>query len=317
MNDPVDRILELCTMIDACASNMDALRAAHPVGAAKESASDDDAPLWGGTVGVEPSRVNGTSYWFDDIEPVYSELDEMIRYATADLHERVLGDERIRRLAPAIHRVRAAYERDKEIIQARNLVRADDGAERLQRTIEEERYWALGDELLAALAGSRRILVAGSGPLPLTALCIGAQLDVHVACVERDLECHNLGRRLIAMSGRRDHFESINADILGITAFDEYDAIVGVVLLGVATEADETSSKATIARHIVTHMTPGSRMVLRDPHGLGRLLYPSVDLGDGGDVQVKHLVPRVGPDHPYRSGLVVAERLAPDAGHAH
>lgn len=317
MSDPVDRILELCTLIDACAANMDESRAAHPVGKSTGTDSGDDTPLWGGTVGVEASRVNGTSYWFDDIEPVYGELDELIRYASADLHERVLGDERIRALAPAIHRVRATYERDKEIIQARGLVRDDDGAERLKNTIEEERYWALGDELRAALAGSRHVLVAGSGPLPLTALCIGAELDVRVTCVERDAECHALGKRLIAMSGRGDHFESINTDILDMTAFEEYDAIVGVVLLGVATAADGASSKATIARHIVAHMPPGGRLVLRDPHGLGRLLYPSVDLGDSVDVHVSHFIPQVGPTQPYRSGLVVAERLAPDAGHAH
>jgi nicotianamine synthase len=317
VSDPVDRILELCSLIDACQANMDTLRAAHPVGLSKATGGDDDAPLWGGTVGVGPSKVNGTSYWFDDIEPVYGELDEIIRYASADLHERVLGDERIRALAPAIHRVRAAYERDKEIIQARSLVRADDGVERLKRTIEEERYWALGNELRTALGESRHILVAGSGPLPLTALCIGAELDVRVTCVESDTECHMLGQRLITMSGRGDHFECINTDILDMTAFDAFDAIVGVVLLGVATEADETSTKATIARHIVAHMSPRRRLVLRDPHGLGRLLYPSVDLGDNDDVHVTHFVPQVGPTRPYRSGLVVAERCAPDAGHAH
>ena len=57
---------------------MDALRAAHPVGAATHAGAHGDAPLWGGTVGTGASKVNGTSYWFDDIEPVYGELDELI-----------------------------------------------------------------------------------------------------------------------------------------------------------------------------------------------------------------------------------------------
>lgn len=314
MSDTFDRILELCTALDACAANMDGLRAAHPVGASRDPG--DDVPLWGGTVGTDSSKTNGTSYWFDDIEPVYGELDEMIRYAATDVHERALSDARIRALVPAIHRVRAAYERDKELIQARTLVEADDGPARLERTIEEESYWALGEELRDALGDSRRILVAGSGPLPITSLCIGATLDVHVTCVERDTECHSLGQRLIAMSGRAEHFDSINVDILDLTAFDDYDAIVGVVLLGVGTDGDEGSDKATIARHVIAHMPPGGRLVLRDPHGLGRLLYPSVELADRRDVQVSRLVPEVGPDHPYRSGLVVAERR-PSAGHAY
>lgn len=317
MSDALDRIRELCAILGACAESMDALRAAHPAGTATDSGTDGNAPLWGGTVGAGASKVNGASYWFDDIEPVYGELDELIRYASIELHESVLSDDRIRALAPDIHGVRAAYERDKELVQARNLVHAGDGRARLKRTIEQETYWALGEELRSALAGSRHILVAGSGPLPLTALCIGTALDVRVTCVERDAECYNLGRQLIGMSGLDERFESINADILDLQDFDRYDAIVGVVLLGVGTDGNQASTKATIARHIIAHMSPGTRMVLRDPHGLGKLLYPSVDLGESADVRVTRHVPEVGPTRPYRSGLVITERRSPGAGHAH
>ena len=276
-----------------------------------------DAPLWGGTVGARPAKVNGTSFWFDDIEPLYRELDELIRYASGELCESVLSDEQVRTLAPRIHRIRAAYERDRELIQARKLVNADDAQSRLKSTIDQESYWALGEELLRELDASRHILVAGSGPLPLTALCIGAALDVRVTCVERDAECHSLGQQLIGMSGLEEKFESINADILDLTNFDDYDAIVGVVLLGVGTEDHQTSTKAAIAQHIITHMLPGTRMVLRDPHGLGELLYPSVELGENADVDVTRHVPEVGLNRPYRSGLVVAERRSPDTDHAH
>ncbi len=317
MSDALNRILALCTTLGACAQTMDASRAAHPVGATTQPGADGDGPLWGGTVGAGTSKVNGASYWFDDIEPVYSELDELIRYATAQLHESILSDDRVRALAPANHRVRAAYERDKELIQARNLVQAADGRARLQRTIEHETYWALGQELRNAIDGSRRIMVVGSGPLPLTALCIGATLDVRVTCVERDAECHDLARQLITMSGLDEKFESINADILDLTEFDGYDAIVGVVLLGVSTGGQQESTKATIAHHIIDRMSPGMRMVLRDPHGLGKLLYPSVDLASSAQVDVTRHVPRIGPSHPYRSGLVVAERRSPGSGHAH
>jgi hypothetical protein len=316
MSNALERIQTLCAILGARAESMDTLRAAHPVGAARLPGMDDAAPLWGGTVGAEAPKINGEFYWFDDIEPVYGELDQLIRYAPVDLHDRVFSDEKIRALAPNIHRVRAAYERDRELIEARNLVQASDGRARLRRTIEHESYWALGDELRRALDGSRHILVAGSGPLPLTALCIGAALNVHVTCVERDPECHALGRRLITMSGRGEHFECINADILQLTDFHPYDAIVGVVLLGVGTGGKDASNKATIARHIITHMSPGTRMVLRDPHGLGKLLYPSVDLDATTGIHVTRHVPEVGPEHPYRSGLVIAERRLSDTGHA-
>ena len=308
MSDAFRRIRELCGTLGTCAQNLDALRADHPVSRAADSDAGDDAPLWGGTVGARPSKLNGTSFWFDDIEPLYRELDELIRHASGELCKSVLCDERIRTLAPGIHRIRAAYERDKELIQARKLVKADDGRARLKSSIDQESYWALGDELRRALDASRHILVAGSGPLPLTALCIGAALDVRVTCVERDAECHSLGRQLIGMSGLEEQFESINADILDLTNFDDYDAIVGVVLLGVGTEDHQTSTKAAIAQHIIAHMSPGTRVVLRDPHGLGKLLYPSVELKENTEVDVSRHVPEVGPTRPYRSGLVVAER---------
>ena len=317
MSEAFDRILELSALLANCAKNMDALRAAHPIGPATDPGALGNAPLWGGTVGAQGATINGASYWFDDIEPVYAELDQLIRFAPIALYESVFADHRVRALAAGNHRIRAAYERDKELIQARNLVQADDGRTRLKRTIAEEIYWALGEELRAALANSQRILVAGSGPLPLTALCIGSALDVHVTCVERDTECHTLGRQLIAMSGRENHFECMNADIRDVTNFEGYDAIVGVVLLGVGTEGGEASTKTTIARHIITHMPPGARMILRNPHGLGKLLYPSVDLDEIAGVNVTNHVPEVGPTHPYRSGLVVAERRSPDTGHAH
>jgi len=317
LSDALARIHELCGMLGVCAENMDALRAAHPVAAVNLPGEAGDAPLWGGTVGGDATKVNGEFYWFDEIEPVYGELDQLIRYASAELHEGVLADQSIRALAPAIHRVRAAYERDKELIQARNLVQADDAREQLERTIEHESYWAMGEELRRALESSQHILVAGSGPLPLTALCIGATLGVRVTCVERDKECHTLGRKLIKMSSHADNFDCINADILDLMSFDAYDAIVGVVLLGVGTEGNKPSTKATIARHIINHMSPGARMVLRDPHGLGKLLYPSVDLAQTPGVQVTRHVPDVGPTRPYRSGLVIAERSMPDKGNAH
>lgn len=317
MSDPLARVRDLCTMLGARAKNLDCVRAEHPVSRLAQADTGDSTSLWGGAIGAMPSKVNGATLWFDDIEPLYAELDELIRYASSDLCERVFSDDRIQAITPEIHRVRAAYERDKELIQARSLVQAADAQVCLERIVEEESYWAMNQELRQALDGARHILVAGSGPLPLTALCIGAALDVRVTCVERDSQCHDLGRRLIDLSGLHDRLECINVDLLDMTAFDDYDAIVGVVLLGVATDGDQASSKAAIARHIIDHMTPGTRMVLRDPHGLGKLLYPSIVLEQTDAVEVTRLVPEVGPNRPYRSGLVIAERRSPDAGHAH
>lgn len=312
MSDRLERVRTLCATLLGYAEDLDRLRAEHPVGTRVGEVGDR---LWDGTVGAA-AKVNGTSFWFDEIESTYAELDETIRYASGDLCREVLADGRILNLAPVIHRLRAAYERDKELVQARSLVANADAAARLKRIIEKERYWAMGAELGDALAGARHVLVAGSGPLPLTALSIGTHLDVRVTCVERDAECHALGRRLIDLSARGHRITCRKADVVETVDFEAYDVIVGVVLLGVDFEGRHPSAKTRIVRHIIEHMSPGTRLVLRDPHGLGRLLYPSVSLENSDDISVVRHVPEVGPNRPYRSALVVAERRSPDHGHA-
>jgi nicotianamine synthase len=162
--------------------------------------------------------------------------------------------------------------------------------------------------LHAALSGRRHVLIAGSGPLPLTALGIASEPGVLVTVVERDAEAFELGRRVIEHSGYGDTIAGIEADLVHLEHLDTYDAIVGTVLLGVGGRNGRRNRKSEVVEHLLARMRSDASLILRDPHGLGRLLYPPLILTASNDIEVTRHVPETGPDVPYRSALVVARR---------
>ena len=137
MSDPFHRDLELCNALNAFAESLDRPR--------------DRAPSL-----------------YLAVDPFYRELEGYIQAATPDLVGRVFSDLRVRTAESGLHRLRAAYEYDKEVVRARFILDGERGQARLARLLEDESHWALGPELHAALSGRRHVLIAGSGPLPLT-----------------------------------------------------------------------------------------------------------------------------------------------------
>ena len=81
-------------------------------------------------------------------------------------------------------------------------------------------------------------------------------------------------------------------------------------------EGARPGAKALLLDQVVARMRAGAKLILREPHGLGRLLYPPAGLTPGRNLAVTHHEPDVGPEIPYRSGLIVARRLEPEERHA-
>ncbi|MCH8959682.1 MAG: hypothetical protein IH835_09570, partial [Proteobacteria bacterium] len=137
-----------------------------------------------------------------------------------------------------------------------------------------------------ALLGKQHILVAGSGPLPITGINI-TQMGTRVTCLERDPKAFFIGEQIIHLAGHV--IDSINYDIMDLDNLDQYDAIVGVVLLGICPNA-RRNYKAEVIQHILANVRRGTTVALRVPHGLGQLLYPSVELDsvEGFDIKRFH-----------------------------
>jgi len=286
------RIVELCGILSDYAER-------------RGSQHDPQSLSPGGAVSTKPDR---STRWYCEVDDEFTELQNLIGLAPRSDHKLVLSSPRVRSALPALHQLRAAYEYDKELAEAVAILDSEDSSSRITRHVQQESYWAVGSDLHRALAGCRNIAVAGSGPMPLTALAIASVLGARVTCIERMDEAVRLARQVIACFGYADRTECVRAEITDVQELDAYDAVVGTVLLGVNSQGSTYNRKLVIVGGLLNRMRPGTRLVYRDPHGLGRLLYPQMNLSGSQHINVLRLVPPMDQSRPYRSAIVIARQ---------
>lgn len=139
---------------------------------------------------------------------------------------------------------------------------------------------------LAALAAlgeptPRRVVVAGSGPLPLTGLVLARDHGVRVLHVDRDAAGLRAGDAVTAALGLDERVTSLRADLLG-PADPELDAALAaadVVVLAALVGADR-AAKAAVAARIAAVLRPDARVLVRSAVRLRTLLYPPVEAAD-------------------------------------
>ena len=121
-----------------------------------------------------------------------------------------------------------------------------------------------------------RIAVIGSGPLPLTALCVHAYLSKTrpgaVACHNIDrcaeaIECSTRVCRRLGYSAEDISFENADAD-RNVIDLESFDVVYLAALVG-----DSGQHKLKILANVVARMRPGALVVMRSAHSLRKLLY--------------------------------------------
>lgn len=243
--------------------------------------------------------------WYRLVEPLYAELETIMQKADAVLVEAVLHDTEIRELFGKLHQIRAAYEFDKEIAEARAFLVMDAAEEALHAMIEHQSYWTLSAPVLAVLEGARHVAVIGSGPLPLTALSLVAETDCTVTCFERDQAAFDLGNRIIALSRDKQRISSRCEQADGNTQDGGFDAVFAAVLLGVSMENSDHQDKADTLEGLFSIVRPGGAVIIRDPYQLGALFYPLAgNVADRG-IKMVRFDPETGPGVPYRSSHLI------------
>ena len=122
----------------------------------------------------------------------------------------------------------------------------------------------------------RTFAILGSGPLPLTSICISQQLD----SAHDNITCHNVDQdalaissskkmcRALGLTGSKMNFQCADA---GSTDMDlsTFDVVYLAALVG-----GSSKHKQRILADVVKRMRPGGLVVLRSAHSLRRLLYP-------------------------------------------
>ena len=307
MSETIAPIKELCGALVFYANRLDRLRPREEPG---------PADVTGATYLSADCGYATTSPWYRVIEPIYAELDTFVRRGGAAQCAEVFADPWILANEPKLHRMRACYEFDKEFDEARAIVDGDDPAATLSSMVSEQSYWAMAPAVRDVLTGMRHVAVAGSGPLPLTALAIASGTGARVTCIERDGAAYRLGRRLIEISGHAGMVDTVKAGVPDTELLSTCDAVVGAVLLGVSHDDVPSMPKHEIIDQVLSRAKPGALLVMRDPYGLGRLFYPAADVAASPGLEVERIDPETGPDRPYMSSFLFVRRTEPVEAYA-
>lgn len=128
----------------------------------------------------------------------------------------------------------------------------------------------------------QNIAFIGSGPLPLTSLCI---LDifpsVRVHNIDRDVFALSISRNLCARLGHADRMSFACTDVSAEeseeekTQWADFDVVFLAALVGM-----NTPSKLAILGGLVRKLKPGALVVARSAKGLRGVLYPILELGE-------------------------------------
>ncbi|KAG9138199.1 hypothetical protein Leryth_001420 [Lithospermum erythrorhizon] len=124
-----------------------------------------------------------------------------------------------------------------------------------------------------------RVAFIGSGPLPLTSICLALYHLTSTTFDNYDIdeEANTLAARLIASDSdlsKRMFFNTAN--IMNVTSeLKDYDVVFLAALVGMNKE-----DKVQAIEHLAKNMAPGALLMLRSAHGSRGFLYPIVDSCD-------------------------------------
>lgn len=115
-----------------------------------------------------------------------------------------------------------------------------------------------------------RILVIGSGPLPLTALSLFTQTGAHINQVDSSLDAVRLGQLISQAYGMHTDY------IHGFGDSVELDTVYDVVLIA-ALAGKNVEEKQAILNNILPMLSEKGSILVRSTYGMRQLLYPRIE----------------------------------------
>lgn len=213
---------------------------------------------------------------FAPLESHFLELETYAVETDQAVVREILSDTEILAMLPQAYAVRALFEHELEWRYASETIASPKAPELIAKQVEDK-LEALPSAFYEVLAECRRVLFAGSGPFPTTAMALHRKFDRPVVCIDRDARANELARAYVAGSETPYEIEFVDSELADVSNFDEFDCVVCAFLIGVGTSAQPLETKSIFIRDVVRKMPSNLPLVLRSPQGLGRLIYPSLD----------------------------------------
>jgi nicotianamine synthase len=221
----------------------------------------------------------------------FSLVTELLRMLSFRHHgsvaQAVADDPVIAAITPNLQRIFATgsylYERQ----SARRMLAEPDVRDVLrQRYPFYQQYWrATALEFNAAAAflehPAKRVLLAGSGPLPLTSIVMAERFDVTVDNLDIEPEANAIAEDLVQRLGLSGRLGFISDDVARAENLEGYDIVWLAALAG------SSRDKRRILRQLRTRMRPGSVLAVRTATQLRSLLYSSIRPEDMREFDLK------------------------------
>lgn len=206
----------------------------------------------------------------------YEALIQLIAPVPPPVATTLLAHPEIQALLPTLHTIRARYGFAKEYQWAQQVCAHADPWQELRRYPSYARYEAIVDFELglcppAAPAAPRRILLAGCGPLPLTALCLVQRQPVVVTGLDRNPAAIAMARALIRVLHAEHAIAYVCGDLGQLTDLAPYDVIMVAALVDAG-----AATKAPLVAHLSRLLRRGQVLLLRTAHHLYQLVYPAI-----------------------------------------
>lgn len=119
----------------------------------------------------------------------------------------------------------------------------------------------------------RRLLMVGSGPLPMTSMILARQ-GVEVTNLDISGPANQIAQQLLTSLEDFPPMKFITADLLDYAQLADFDAVWLAALAGTENQ------KCHILKHLQHHMKPGAWLLTRTATRLRTLLYPEMTAAD-------------------------------------
>ncbi len=121
----------------------------------------------------------------------------------------------------------------------------------------------------------KRVLVIGSGSLPLTSIHFCLDFNLSVTCLDIDSNAVALSQRLIEKLQIEQYFHFYNKNILDFFQLNDFDFIVVAAMAGIS-----KNEKRNIAQHIAKNIDSNIPIIFRTAFGMSRIWFPVVRQAD-------------------------------------
>ncbi|KAK3325917.1 Nicotianamine synthase [Apodospora peruviana] len=214
----------------------------------------------------------------------------------AEIHDQetvkqVVENAEIQAILPGLRQICSASESCLESYWADRIIQGEPGDEAVTRLKKEFLYFGNYEQLAwleycGILAARRtppkKVAFIGSGPLPLTSLCLLQELKkdyspstITILNIDISQAAIDVSKKLCDSLGEWAHGMEFACDKAGSSDLDlqDFDVVYVAALVGISQD-----DKESIVVDVANTMRPGALLVVRSTLGLRTCLYPEVDM---------------------------------------